>query len=474
VDQSAITGESVPVEKLPGSRVFSGSINQSGVLDIRTEGVGRDTAFGRILEAVERAEKSRAPIQKLADRLSGYLVYFALGCAALTYVITRDVRSTISVVIVAGACGIAAGTPLAILGAIGQTARAGVIVKGGRSLETLATVDTVVLDKTGTLTFGNPQVVEVCPQDGSTAEAVVEAAASAERPSEHAIAKAIIGKARDLSLGIAEPERFTYIPGKGIVCAVGDDEVVVGSRAFLRERGIALRGLVAPPPHLAEVVVARAGELLGTIRVADILRPEAVEAVAALKRMGLRTILLTGDATAIADSVAAQLAVDQVGSELLPHQKLDRVKDALNEGSKVAMVGDGINDAPALMQASVGVAMGSGTDVARESAEIVLLGNDLSKFVHAIRVARRAHRIIMTNFSGTLLVDGVGVGLAAFGFLNPLVAALIHVTSELAFILNSARLLPALRRTSATDRQKNNVRLTGGVRSPPRTRQARI
>src|SRR6516162_7907883 len=199
VDQAPITGESLPVEKLPGSSVYAGTINQSGVLEVRTEGVGRDTAFGKIIEAVERAEQSRAPIQKTADRLAGYLVYFALGCAALTFLVTRDVRSTISVVIVAGACGIAAGTPLAVLGAIGQAARDGAIIKGGLYLETLGAVDTVVLDKTGTLTLGNPSVNRVYSCPGATAESVVAAAAIAERSSEHPLAKAVLVKAREMS-----------------------------------------------------------------------------------------------------------------------------------------------------------------------------------------------------------------------------------------------------------------------------------
>ena len=238
VDQSAITGESMPVEKLPGTSVYAGTINQSGVLEVRTTGIGRDTAFGKIIEAVERAEKSRAPIQKTADRLAGYLVYFAIGCAVLTFLVTRDMRSTISVVIVAGACGIAAGTPLAILGAIGRAARQGAIIKGGLYLEVLGTVDTIVLDKTGTLTLGNPKVSGVCPCPDVAPEAVVEAAALAERPSEHPLAKAILEKAAEMSLAVTEPERFEYVPGKGIVCWLGGEQIVVGNRGFLEQHRI--------------------------------------------------------------------------------------------------------------------------------------------------------------------------------------------------------------------------------------------
>ncbi len=446
VDQAPITGESMPVEKLPGSNVYAGTINQSGVIEVRTEGIGRDTAFGKIIEAVERAEKSRAPIQKTADRLAGYLVYFAIGCAALTLVVTQDVRSTISVVIVAGACGIAAGTPLAILGAIGRAARQGAIIKGGLHLEALGTIDTVVLDKTGTLTLGNPEVTDVRPCPGVSAERVVEAAAIAERPSEHPLAKAVLQKAASMSLSVEEPERFEYVPGKGIVCSRNGEQIIVGSKAFLEEHQIDLASFASGGNHSSEVLVGRNGRLLGALHIEDAVRPEAGQAVAALRRMGLRTILLTGDVAAIGHAVGKQLGLDEVHAELLPDEKVARIKALLAAGRKVAMVGDGINDAPALTEATVGVAMGSGTDVARESGDVVLLGNDLLKFVETLQVARRCRRIIWFNFGGTLLVDSVGVGLAAFGMLNPLFAAFIHVSSELAFILNSARLLPAATR----------------------------
>jgi heavy metal translocating P-type ATPase len=446
VDQATITGESLPVEKTAGANVYAGTINQSGMLEIRTTGVGRDTAFGKIIDAVEAAEKSRAPIQKTADRLAGYLVYFALACAALTFLLTRDLRSTISVIIVTGACGIAAGTPLAILGAIGRAAREGAIVKGGLYIEILSQVDTVVLDKTGTVTFGNPDVVAIRPAPGVTAEDVLIAAAIAERPSEHPLAKAVLKKAAEESVPVRDPDAFTYIPGRGVVCDAGGDEIVVGNRTLMADRGIRLDGATSGAG--SDIFVAKRGQFLGTLDVADTLRPEAVEAVTMLRAMGLRTVLLTGDAEAIAQAVGRQLQIDEVQAELLPDQKLASIEALRAQGRKVAMVGDGVNDAPALMQSNVGIAMGSGTDVARETANIMLLGNDLSRFVETVKLARRCHRIIMANFVGTLVVDGIGVGLAAFGILNPLLAAFIHVASELAFILNSARLLPARAKAS--------------------------
>jgi Cd2+/Zn2+-exporting ATPase/Cu+-exporting ATPase len=445
IDQSPITGESLPVEKVEGSEVFAGTINQSGALEVKVTGIGRETAFGKIIEAVETAEKSRAPIQKTADRLAGYLVYFALGCATLTLLITRDMRATISVIIVAGACGIAAGTPLAVLGAIGRAARNGAIIKGGLYLEALGKIDTVAFDKTGTLTMGQPRVTYALPSGNATEKELIQAAAIAERKSEHPLAQAVLNRAAELSLPVVEPEQFHYTLGKGIACVASGEEILVGNKAFFRDRRLDTAELSARNGDSAsEILVARGGLMLGTIGVADVLRPDTARAIASLQAMGLRTVLLTGDTRTVALSVARELHIDDVQADLLPEQKLERVKALRAQVRNVAVVGDGINDAPALTEANVGVAMGAGTDVARESADIVLIGNDLAKFVETVKIARWCRGIIMTNFIGTLVVDGVGVGLAAFGLLNPLLAALIHVVSELIFILNSARLLPAV------------------------------
>jgi heavy metal translocating P-type ATPase len=444
VEQAAITGEAMPVEKALGDGVYAGTINQSGALEIAAQKLGRDTTFGRIIEAVERAEKSRAPIQKTADRLAGYLVYFALGAAVLTFIVTHNVRSTISVVIVAGACGIAAGTPLAILGAIGRAAHQGAIIKGGLYLEALAAVDTVLLDKTGTLTFGTPQIREVVSANGFGERQIIAAASIAERKSEHPLAKAVVARATELAIPLVEPDEFCYTPGRGVRVSYGGEEILVGSLSFFVAHGMT-RGLPVSSDGaggVSDVYVARAGRVLGSIRIADVLRPEAKNAVAAMRQMGLRTVLLSGDMQAVTSSVGHDLGVDEALGGLLPEQKAKRVTELRSKGRNVAMVGDGINDAPALVEANVGIAMGSGTDVARESADVILIGSDLSKLVETLRVARRCRGIIMQNFVGTLVVDSVGVGMAAFGFLNPLLAAFIHVTSELAFILNSTRLLP--------------------------------
>jgi P-type E1-E2 ATPase len=311
-------------------------------------------------------------------------------------------------------------------------------------MEALANIDIVVLDKTGTATFGTPTLSGIQSCNGLGARELLGIAASAERGSDHPIATAIVHKANELRIPLREPEQFEYIPGKGIACILNGSEVLAGTRALMRELQVPLTCLGELDDCGTEVWVARDRKLLGVLTVSDLVRPTSRHAVAQLRRLGLRTLLLTGDRHQPARFVADRLQVDEVKSDLLPEQKLAVIRDLLGQGHRVAMIGDGINDAPALALATVGVAMGSGTDVARESADVLLLGNDLSRFVDTLRVARRCHRIIMTNFAGTLLVDAVGVALAAIGLLSPLLAASIHVTSELAFILNSARLLPGI------------------------------
>jgi heavy metal translocating P-type ATPase len=439
VDQAAITGESVPLPKASGSQVFAGTMNQTGALEIRSELVGRDTTFGRIVGAVEHAEQHRAPIQTVADRLATYLVFIAMVAAAVTFIITHDVRSTIAVLIVAGAYGVAAGTPLAILGAIGRAARSGAIIKGGTHLEALWSIDTVVLDKTGALTLGGVKVNAVYPAARVSVREVLEAAAIAECRSEHPIGRAIIKYAAEKRIPQHVPTRFTSTPGQGVRALYGNEEILVGNSDFVTA------GRLPEPPGdvggATTVFVVRGGQYLGSVAVADMLRPEAERAIAALKALGVKTYLLTGDSRQTTERMARDLRVDDFETGLMPDEKLARVR-ALTKTRRVAMVGDGVNDAPALVAATVGVAMGSGTDVARDSADIVLIGHDLLKFVDTVRLARRTHAIILQNFVGTLAVDGVGIVLAAAGVLTPAVAALVHVTSELVFILNAARLVP--------------------------------
>jgi heavy metal translocating P-type ATPase len=437
-DQSRITGESLPVDITTGSEVFAGSVNQVGAVEVRVEKVGAASSYGRIVEAVRRAQESRAPAQRLADRLASWLVYLALGGAAITYLATRDVTSTIAVVVVAGACGVVAGTPLAVLAAIARIARSGAFIKDGAHLEALSTVDTVVFDKTGTLTTGSPGVVQVLPIEGLTGDELLIHAAAAEAYSEHPLGQAIVAHARALGLPVGTAEDFAYRPGFGVTATVAGKAVAAGNRRLVADAVSVIEGQgVATAVH-----VGIGGAYAGTILLADTIRDSAKRAVAELRQAGLRTLVVTGDQDATARAVAAELGIDGVRAGLLPEQKLAAVDAERAAGHRLAMVGDGVNDAPALARADVGIAMGSGTEIARDSADIVLISSDLGDLVRTAQVAKRARRIVVFNFAGTIAVDLVGIGLGAFGLLSPVVAALIHVGSETAFILNSARLIP--------------------------------
>ena len=460
VDQSRITGEALPVQVGPGDRVPAGSITR-GALELEVERVGEDSSYGRIVAAVRHAQSSRAPVQRLADRLAARIVYLALAAALITFLTTRDVRATISVIIVAGACGVAAGTPLAVLAAIARAARCGAFVKDGTHLEQLSAVDTVVVDKTGTLTVGEPQVVSVLPTEAAASEGEVLAlAAAAEWNSEHPIGRAIYAEAAVRDLTVPMPGDVAYSPGAGVSAHVEGRQITVGRCRGQKnqperdasdcEDAAALSTESDPEaPSATSVVEVRAdGQLLGTIALADRLRQGAAAAVRDLGDMGLEVLMLTGDSAASARHVAGLLglAEEQVRADLLPTDKEEVVDSLRRAGKRVAMVGDGVNDAPALGAADVGIAMGTGTDVAREAGDVVLVGSAPADLVETVRVARRARRIIMVNFVGTVVVDVVGMIAAGLGLLGPVAAALVHVVSESAFILNSARLVPRRRR----------------------------
>ena len=459
VDQSRITGEALPVQVGPGDRVPAGSITR-GALELEVERVGEESSYGRIVAAVRHAQSSRAPVQRLADRLAARIVYLALAAALVTFLVTRDVRATISVIIVAGACGVAAGTPLAVLAAIARAARCGAFVKDGTHLEQLSAVDTVVMDKTGTLTVGEPRVVSVRPTEAVAGEdEVLALAAAAEWNSEHPIGRAIYNEAAVRDLTVPVPGDVTYSPGAGVSTHIEGRRITVGrcrGQGHQPERDTpgcedeaALSAESDPEaPSATSVVEVRAdGQLLGTIALADRLRQGAATAVRDLGDMGLEVLMLTGDSAASARHVAGLLGLteEQVRADLLPTDKEEVIESLRRAGKRVAMVGDGVNDAPALGAADVGIAMGTGTDVAREAGDVVLVGSAPADLVETVRVARRARRIIMVNFVGTVVVDVVGMVAAGLGLLGPVAAALVHVVSESAFILNSARLVPRRR-----------------------------
>ena len=447
VNQSAITGEAVAVEKLVGSRVFAGSVDQSGVFEVRTEKVGNETVFGQIIRLVEEAEGRKAPIQRISDKLAAWLVEFTIVFAVITFVVTRNLISTISVIVVAGACGVAAGTPLAIVAVMGGLAKKGVIVKGGVYVQEMSKVDTVVIDKTGTLTLGDPEVTDVVGLDGCSEEQVLTYASAAERFSKHPLAHAIMAKAQTLGVSSESSGSSDYMAGKGIVSWYDGEQVLVGNSVLMNEQHVPLSNDVDTTitSKVSEgkttVLVAHGGRICGVIGISDKVRDESREAVKELGRMGLSTIMLTGDNKVASKSVGEQVGIDEVHAELLPADKVSYIEQLSGSGRRIVMVGDGVNDAPALALANVGVGMGAGTDIAIEEADIVLMTNDLGRIPTIIKASKQAYGVIMQNFYGTLIVDGIGLGLAFEGLLNPLFAAGIHVVSELIFILNSARLI---------------------------------
>lgn len=447
VDQSTITGEALPSGKTVGDYVYAGSINKSGLIEVQVKKTGMNTVFGEIIKLVEEAEGKKAPIQKISDRLSAWLVEFAIMFSVVTFIVTRNLISTISVIVVAGACGVAAGTPLAIVATMSNAAKRGVVVKGGAFIEEMNRIDTVVIDKTGTLTLGDPVVTDVFQVGTFSQEDVIRYAATAERHSNHPIAKAIVQSAQGFGATVNGHSDFSYLAGKGVVAASNGHEILVGNSILMKERGVELPKAVVESVSnevtngKTIVLVANQNQLCGFIAISDRVRTESRKAVEELKKMGIRTIMLTGDNAFAAHAVARAVGIGEVHAELLPQDKVTFVKRLAAEGHRVAMVGDGINDAPALAHANVGIGMGTGTDIAVEEADVVLMTSDLQKISYLLRASKRAYRIIIQNFTGTVIVDGIGVALAFLGLLNPLLAAGIHVSSELIFISNSAKLI---------------------------------
>lgn len=448
VDQSAITGESLPVERSVGDSVFAATINQRGMLQVETARVGTDTTFGRVVRLVEEAEGAKAPVQRIADRFSAFFIPAVLGIGALTLLLSRNVTATVAVLVVACACGIALATPIAVVASVGSAARRGILIKGGLYLEALAQVDTLLVDKTGTLTLGEPQVTEVVPLNGRTPQQVMQLAASVEHYSEHPLASAILRAAQQDGLAVTEPERFDVIVGKGVTARFDGTEYALGNSRLLEERGIqmtqeVMERLVALEAEGKTVLLlADEKQLLGLVAVADVVRPEVPQAMKELRALGIRNIvLLTGDNARVAKALANQLSIE-FKAGLLPEDKIAEVKRLQSLGHRVAMVGDGINDAPALAQADVGIAMGrAGSDIAIEAADVALMRDDWSQVPHAIRIARRAFRTIKQNLALSVAYNVVGMTLAAFGILNPVLAAAAQSLPDLLILGNSSRLL---------------------------------
>ena len=444
VDESSITGESLPVEREVGASVLAGTLLESGALDIRTEKVGGDTMFARIIALVENAEAERAPVQKLADRVAAWLIPVVFVFLLGVYLFTHDVRKIVTLLIFTSPAELGLATPLVMIAAIARAARSGILVKGGVYLESLARVDVMVFDKTGTLTVGQPRVVGVQPFGGDWTETeLLRLAAAADRRSGHPLARAVVEHARGKGIDIPEPGDFEMIRGRGVRATVGGQPVLAGNAALLEENGIHV------PRRESDLVgtrvyVAIGGRVAGAIDLADPIRPGAREAVARLKATGVkRVVMLTGDNKAVAERAAAELGIDEVQAELLPEGKVEAIAALQRQGHHVAMVGDGVNDAPALARADVGIAMGArGTQAALEAADVALMTDDLSKIVLARSLARRAYRTIQENiFVGVGVVHVLGITAALLGWIGPIQAAMIHLGPDILVFVNSVKLL---------------------------------
>jgi len=444
VNEAPITGESVPKDKIAGAWVFAGTVVDSGALDIMTDKIGVDTTFSRIIALVENAEAQQAPVQKLADKVASWLIPVVFVFLIVVYLVTRDVRTIVTLMIFTSPAELGLATPLVMIAAIARAARSGILIKGGLYLESLAKVDTMVFDKTGTLTANKPEVVRIESRSAAFSEAeLLRLAAAADRRSAHPLAKAVVTHAERTQMIVPEPEQYEQLQGRGVKATIEGRKVLVGNSALLRESGVALT-TAAENGGQTPIHIAVDGQFVGVIFIADTLRPGARDALKNLKESGIkRIVMLTGDNAATAKAVADELGLDEVRSDLMPEDKVAAIAELQKLGHRVAMVGDGINDAPALARADVGIAMGGGgTQAALEAADIVLMTDDLSKIAGARAIARRAYRTVQENlFVGVGVVHVLGITAALLGWIGPIEAAIIHLGPDVLVFVNSVKLL---------------------------------
>lgn len=461
VDESAITGESLPVEKVPGDAVTSATVTSSGYLELRATRVGGDTTLSQIIRLMEEAASSKAPISRLADRISGIFVPTVMAIsltAALLWVFVggMDVRFCLSiaiaVLVISCPCALGLATPVAIMVGTGQAAQQGILIKSAESLELLHKVQTVVLDKTGTVTMGQPRVTDILCAPGVTEEELLCVAASAEKPSEHPLAHAIVEESQARHIPLCPVSGFRSVPGGGIQATLSGEAVLAGNAGYLAQNGVSLAAMEADAHRLAEdgktpLFFAESGRLLGCVAVADVVKPDSAKAIAALRRMGRRVVLLTGDNQRTANAIARQIGVDQVIAQVLPQDKAKCVAQLQQQGQRVAMVGDGVNDAPALAQADVGLAIGAGTDIAIESADVVLMKSSLLDIPAAMDLSRAVLRNIKQNLFWAFFYNSIGIPVAAGVLypalhltLNPMLAAAAMSLSSVCVVSNALRL----------------------------------
>lgn len=460
IDESMLTGESMPVDKKAGDKVYAASLNTTGTVKFRAEKVGSDTALAQIIKLVEQAQGSKAPIAKLADIVAGYFVPAVIAIAVASgiawFIGTGDFKFAltifISVLVIACPCALGLATPTAIMVGTGKGAENGILIKSGEALETAHKINAIILDKTGTITEGKPSVTDLICASNFTQEKLLQLVASAEKNSEHPLGQAIVRGAQEKSLALLEAENFNSITGQGIEAQIAGLSVFVGNRKMMEEKNISVKELEKDADKLAEegktpVFVAADGQPAGIVAVADVVKKSSRAAIESLHKMGIEVAMITGDNKKTAEAIARQVGIDRVLAEVLPQDKAFEVKKLQQEGRKVAMVGDGINDAPALAQSDIGIAIGSGTDVAMESADIVLMHSDLTDVPTAILLSKKTIRNIKQNLFWAFGYNTIGIPVAAgvlylFGgpLLNPMLAAAAMSLSSVSVLTNALRL----------------------------------